>query len=573
MDSIRIKRGLKAQLPRELPLGELAFCTDTRELYVGMGEGSPLRPVTNTEITEHLAEWKSKYQEVSDQFKTKYDGLEQEYATNLTSVQQSLANKSNVLIEEYKEYAEGNDYSKALRYILDNVVNEKQRTVINLQEGKTYIINERINKRNVTLMGKATIIGKLHVGLDDLSIFDGVSNSWYESMMHCIIDGIFFIPSLNYPEYHTNVDYGITLRNARAVTIQNCYFSTMVYPIRFLNHQGSFRRQHNHRIRVINCTFFCCSYNLYEDNYNRVRTTDELLEHGDVDMQGCFCEETKVQNIALGGLDGFTCFNNVFFAEKQKHNIELYYSPGVHISNNRIFEPGGSGIKLDFCSDFIITGNHIFNSGYIANEPAIDVNGIDPWGQTGVCGIISANVLRRCHGEGIKAIQTINEYGVSNLIITSNFINLLDTTKYTPIKLNGYSMGVSVTNNVSNGLIDVTSAQFALSHSNARQDTVGSLDNANIWSHWTSGLTPSIELKYPSNQRIVITGDGQTLTVTKPSDLKFAEFTYLTIESNGNNCIVTVNELVESQNKQNITLNKGDVAIFIWVKSKFVQIS
>ena len=86
MDSIRIKRGLKAQLPRELPLGELAFCTDTRELYVGMGEGSPLRPVTNTEITEHLAEWKSKYQEVSDQFKTKYDGLEQEYANRLTEI-------------------------------------------------------------------------------------------------------------------------------------------------------------------------------------------------------------------------------------------------------------------------------------------------------------------------------------------------------------------------------------------------------------------------------------------------------------------------------------------------------
>lgn len=96
MDSIRIKRGLKAQLPRELPLGELAFCTDTRELYVGMGEGSPLRPVTNTEITEHLAEWKSKYQEVSDQFKTKYDGLEEEYATKLTNLKTQMSDLSNI---------------------------------------------------------------------------------------------------------------------------------------------------------------------------------------------------------------------------------------------------------------------------------------------------------------------------------------------------------------------------------------------------------------------------------------------------------------------------------------------
>lgn len=64
MDSIRIKRGPKAQLPRELPLGELAFCTDTRELYVGMGEGIKPRPVTNTEITERLTE-------VSSQLNTK----------------------------------------------------------------------------------------------------------------------------------------------------------------------------------------------------------------------------------------------------------------------------------------------------------------------------------------------------------------------------------------------------------------------------------------------------------------------------------------------------------------------
>ena len=110
MDSIRIKRGVKAQLPSELPLGELAFCTDTRELYVGMGEGTKPRPVTNTEITEHLAEWKGKYQEVSDQFQTKYEGLEEEYATRLTEVSSQLEsmtldfnnikeNKSDIKVE------------------------------------------------------------------------------------------------------------------------------------------------------------------------------------------------------------------------------------------------------------------------------------------------------------------------------------------------------------------------------------------------------------------------------------------------------------------------------------------
>lgn len=113
MDSIRIKRGPKALLPSDLPLGELAFCTDTRELYVGMGEGIKPRPVTNTEITEHLAEWKEKYQDVSDQFQAKYNGLEQEYATRLTEVKEQLeqiktntgisVNTKNEILKEKKE--------------------------------------------------------------------------------------------------------------------------------------------------------------------------------------------------------------------------------------------------------------------------------------------------------------------------------------------------------------------------------------------------------------------------------------------------------------------------------------
>lgn len=42
--SIRIKRGLKADLPSELPMGELAYCTDTQELYIGMGTGMNVAP-------------------------------------------------------------------------------------------------------------------------------------------------------------------------------------------------------------------------------------------------------------------------------------------------------------------------------------------------------------------------------------------------------------------------------------------------------------------------------------------------------------------------------------------------
>jgi hypothetical protein len=36
---IKIKRGLKANLPA-LEIGELAFCTDTKELFIGRSDGN-----------------------------------------------------------------------------------------------------------------------------------------------------------------------------------------------------------------------------------------------------------------------------------------------------------------------------------------------------------------------------------------------------------------------------------------------------------------------------------------------------------------------------------------------------
>lgn len=47
-DSIRIKRGVKADLPKALPLGELAYCTDTRQLFIGTGNS--IAPVKAEEI-------------------------------------------------------------------------------------------------------------------------------------------------------------------------------------------------------------------------------------------------------------------------------------------------------------------------------------------------------------------------------------------------------------------------------------------------------------------------------------------------------------------------------------------
>ena len=64
MDSIRVKRGLKQELPSSLPIGELAFCTDTRELYVGMGDNLPLKKVVDREVIEQCQELSSQLEHI-----------------------------------------------------------------------------------------------------------------------------------------------------------------------------------------------------------------------------------------------------------------------------------------------------------------------------------------------------------------------------------------------------------------------------------------------------------------------------------------------------------------------------
>lgn len=64
MDSIRIKRGLSKDLPTNLPLGELAFCTDTQELWVGTGSSTPLKKVKDSELEKNLEQTNAQLSEL-----------------------------------------------------------------------------------------------------------------------------------------------------------------------------------------------------------------------------------------------------------------------------------------------------------------------------------------------------------------------------------------------------------------------------------------------------------------------------------------------------------------------------
>ena len=71
---IRIKRGRKKDLPPFLPSGVLAFCTDTKELYVGMGDQQP--PVAISDL--------NKWERVLNS-ESEIESLATEYNLNLAS--------------------------------------------------------------------------------------------------------------------------------------------------------------------------------------------------------------------------------------------------------------------------------------------------------------------------------------------------------------------------------------------------------------------------------------------------------------------------------------------------------
>ena len=255
MDSIRIKRGVKAQLPSELPLGELAFCTDTRELYVGMGEGTKPRPVTNTEITEHLAEWKGKYQEVSDQFQTKYEGLEEEYATRLTEVSSQLDTIVHINVKNFGAKGDGvTDDSQAIKNAIDSTTDFAN---VFFPKG-TYKISNNIviDRQNLRMFGEdsaSTLVAESGVTIFEVAKNNGVSNLKIENLrfwgnensVGAISLGGEFVAfcnlhNLEIRNFKTLGGFGIKLSKTQELNISNCYIADNYDNILYPNVEGNY---------------------------------------------------------------------------------------------------------------------------------------------------------------------------------------------------------------------------------------------------------------------------------------------------------------------------------------------
>lgn len=124
MDSIRVKRGLKQELPSSLPIGELAFCTDTREIYVGMGANVPLKKATN-QVTD------LKVEDLIFRMETKLNKTDKIPSSSLDTSSNANKIKLNNLADEVIQAITGNAP-------VNNVIEDNSITTEKLSDGSVH---------------------------------------------------------------------------------------------------------------------------------------------------------------------------------------------------------------------------------------------------------------------------------------------------------------------------------------------------------------------------------------------------------------------------------------------------
>ena len=471
----------------------------------------------------------------------------------------------SISIEDYAHLSNGDDYSYCLQYIIDNIANNDNKVIINFKDGKTYNLNANINKRYITLKGSAIIKGMLNIGFND---DDELMKDWYESFIHCEILGLSFIPSLNFPDWQSNVNYGIRLKNARSVVIKGCYFANMLYPI-LLESRDVFEKQHNNRIRIIDCTFFVCGYNLYSSNIDKNATGDEFMEHGDIEFRGCSCQETKLGNIYLCAIDGFTCFDNIFFLERTGHNIKIRYAMGVLMNGNQLFEPGLSCLYLDHIAYGNVSNNQFAYGGKINNDPSVNIIGLDPYNNSGCQLVINGNVIDNCFGDGIKISGGNNEHGTKNISITNNLFHLRNAS-YKPLVMKGYSLGCVVLGNTSN--VELEKAYgYSITSNNATSKHIYAGNSVNFESIFINGEETKNDLILnKTDTLIVFSGSNGCIDNINTSNCFNGQKLYV-VSDWVNNTIKMSDNLV-TKNGTDLTLGRNGYREFIYLRGKLREV-
>lgn len=419
MDSVRIKRGIKSDLPTELPLGELAFCTDTRELFVGMGENASLRQVTMN-VSDHVLN--TLYLSIDDRWKdvrSEYDDIYKELNSDVKSLFRKIP--QNIL---YSSIEGDNIFSKidsGTIVIFDSILNTPHN--FNLS-----------GKSNITFKceGEGKIIYNNNLGHSLFEISNSNNITFTNILCEIVGEGVFIGNSNGRSQF-------ITINNCRLSNGKSFFVShavndlTITYcdikgtqsdPIDILNEPYNINVSNNkitdsHGIGIkVYCGKTENSYNVrVNDNYisnlekaNGWSMGIEIHQKVyDIECNNNIINSCRDMGISLSGATKLVCTGNKI------ENITNGYGTGIEvvnvkdgvINNNVIIETSNHGIIFDkstLCkcnSNYIRQGirlsydNEVYGitiGGTENNECSLDI--IDNTILNGTYGIVTQNYIK-----------------------------------------------------------------------------------------------------------------------------------------------------------------------------------
>lgn len=153
-DSIRIKRGVKADLPKALPLGELAYCTDTRQLFIGTGNS--IAPVKAEEI--HFDDLNGRLEVNSQNINKLYKDVD-ELGSRVSNhnhddryyTEEEINSKINTINNNINGKANSN-HNHDDRYYTEAEINSKIDNKVTFAHSSNYDFNDGADKNEIRRM-------------------------------------------------------------------------------------------------------------------------------------------------------------------------------------------------------------------------------------------------------------------------------------------------------------------------------------------------------------------------------------------------------------------------------------
>lgn len=242
MDSIKVKRGLSKDLPKYLPLGELAFCTDTQELWVGTGSSTPLKKVKDSELEKNLEQANSQLVRKVDKLDdnsvvvSNHGLLREEQATIKNSLYENKLDRNTVTIGYFNQ-PDGRISNSSYNWITPKLSVDGVKTVVvknpvakpmrfnEYDENGNFIRNTNNTSKNTTELvidllpnTKFILLGGNNTSLDTMRMFFIYNDSQYtvgDKSFVPVNEKVFNNKSITVEEYtfidsYTKTKYWIT---------------------------------------------------------------------------------------------------------------------------------------------------------------------------------------------------------------------------------------------------------------------------------------------------------------------------------------------------------------------------